>query len=57
MELLAYTLTSVACGQEYWVRFEFSGDHLGAKVWTGGPLDEPANWMLTVYDSTNGALG
>lgn len=57
MELLAYVVTPITCGQEYWVRFELSGDLLGAKVWTGDPANEPANWMVTVYDSTYGDPG
>jgi len=57
MELLAFTLTPVAYNQEYWVRFELSGDQLGAKVWTGAAGDEPAEWAVTVFDTTYGIPG
>ena len=55
--LLAYTLTTVTHGEEYWVRFETSGDLLGAKVWTGEVSDEPQTWNLTVTDDTYGDPG
>jgi hypothetical protein len=55
--LLAYTLTTITHGEEYWVRFEVSSDMLGAKIWTGTVSDEPPAWNLTVTDGTYGDAG
>jgi len=54
---IAYTLTEIAYGQKYWVRFEAADSLLGAKVWTGEAADEPETWNLTVVDETYGEPG
>jgi len=54
---LAYTLTDIAYGQKYWVRFEAADSLLGTKVWTGEAADEPQAWNLTVVDETYGEPG
>lgn len=50
--VLAYTMTEVTHGQEYWVRFEVSDSLLGAKIWTGDVSEEPQTWNLTVTDGS-----
>ncbi|MBN1433834.1 hypothetical protein JW921_03685 [Candidatus Fermentibacterales bacterium] len=51
---------SLEYGQQYWLRFEVSGQLLGGKIWQGSPEDEPSSWLLLAQDSSYqspGAIG
>jgi len=52
LEILSLSFTPIIPDQEYWVRFELNGSNLGAKIWTGSTSQEPANWLITVVDTT-----
>lgn len=38
-------------GTRYAIKFQVMGPELGAKIWVLGLETEPANWMLTAYDT------
>jgi hypothetical protein len=57
---IAIAYSDLEYGQQYWLRFELSGNLLGARVWTGDPGDEPTDWLVTAVDgsySSPGAIG
>ena len=54
---LAILPITIELGQVYWVRFEVSGDLLGAKIWQGTVEDEPSEWMLLAQDGTYSSPG
>ena len=56
-EILGYTVVQIVPEQEYWVRMEVAEGQIGAKIWTGGVSQEPANWNLTVMDATYSDAG
>lgn len=49
---LAQSDYSLAYGETYWICFRLDGGLLHAKVWQGELADEPAEWLLTAYDTT-----
>jgi len=51
IEILDYELFEVSLGEEYRVRFEVSGTDYRGRAWTGGPEDEPDEWMVSASDT------
>jgi hypothetical protein len=41
----------VEMNQQYWMRFEVLGDVFRGRAWTGGPGQEPDQWMVSAVDS------
>lgn len=51
IELLDYEPFDVHAGEEYWMRFETSGPDYRGRAWTGGPGEEPDEWMVSSADT------
>ncbi len=50
----------LAYGEHYWLRFQCEGALMSCKAWQGTVGDEPAAWMLSVFDyawDNNGFMG